>query len=98
MQNFTEYKNSLSQQSPSNDLSVYLKALWYDAKGDWEKAHTIIQDVPDKTASWIHAYLHRKEGDIWNADYWYNKAGRKRPDISLDGEWEDIVKALLPLQ
>jgi hypothetical protein len=75
--------------------SVYLKALWYDAKGNWDEAHQIIQDVPDKNASWIHAYLHRKEGDINNADYWYNQAGRKRPNISLNEEWEEIVKAML---
>jgi hypothetical protein len=95
MQNFIEYKNSLSQSSPNEPLSVYLRALWYDAKGDWDKAHTIIQDVPDKNASWIHAYLHRKEGDISNADYWYSKARRKRPAVSLDEEWEEIVKTLL---
>jgi hypothetical protein len=96
MQNLTNYKNTLSLSSPPDFLSVYLKALWYDAKGDWDKAHNIIQDLPDKIASGIHAYLHRKEGDIWNADYWYNKAGKKRPDVSLDEEWEDIVKTLLP--
>ncbi len=95
MENFTEYKNSLSRSSPPDSFSVYLKALWHDAKGDWDKAHNIIQDVPDKTASWIHAYLHLKEGDIWNADYWYNKAGRERPAFSLEEEWEEIVKALL---
>ena len=78
-----------------NSFSVYPKALWHDAKGDRDKAHNIIQDVPDKTASWIHAYLHLKEGDIWNADYWYNKAGRERPAFSLEEEWEEIVKALL---
>jgi len=95
MQNFADYKNSLSHSSPGNSLSVYLKALWYDAKGDWDKAHEVIQDVPDKNASWIHAYLHRKEGDVGNADYWYDKAERKRPNISLDEEWENIVKAFL---
>jgi hypothetical protein len=95
MQEFAEYNNSLLQSLPPDDLSVYLKALWYDAKGSWDKAHTIIQDVPGSAASWIHAYLHRKEGDIWNADYWYSKAGRKRPDVSLDEEWKSIVKALL---
>lgn len=88
-------KQSIDENKIPNDLSVYLKALWYDAKGDWDRAHTIIQDVPDKNASWIHAYLHRKEGDIGNADYWYSKAGRKRPIVSLDEEWEEIVKALL---
>ena len=95
MQNFTDYKNSLSLSSLPDTMSVYLKALWHDAKGDWDKAHNIIQNVPDKTASWIHAYVHLKEGDIWNADYWYNKAGRERPAFSLEEEWEEIVKALL---
>ena len=73
----SEFKNSLSENIPSDNLSVYLQALWYDAKGDWEKAHALIQDVPDKNASWIHAYLHRREGDTGNADYWYFRAGRK---------------------
>lgn len=76
-------------------ISVYLESLWYDKKGDWQKSHTIIQDVEDKKAAWIHAYLHRKEGDIWNADYWYNRAGRKRPSVSLEQEWEDLVKVFL---
>ena len=89
-----EFKRSLNASFP-NDDSVYLKSLWYDGKGDWEKSHYTIQDVEDNNAAWIHAYLHRKEGDIWNADYWYNKAGRKRPDISLDEEWEEIANALL---
>ena len=97
MQNFTDYKNSLSRSSPDEDLSIYLKALWYDAKGDWNKAHIVIQDVPDKTASWIHAYLHRKEGDISNADYWYKRAGKNKANVSLNEEWEEIVKALMPL-
>jgi len=88
-------KESLSNDAPPPDSSVYLEALWYDGKDDWNKAHDLIQDVPDKNASWIHAYLHRKEGDIWNADYWYSKAGKKRPDLSLQQEWEEIVKAFL---
>jgi hypothetical protein len=56
---------------------VYLNALWYDARGEWDKAHELIQDVQDKNASWIHAYLHRKEGDDPNAGYWYSRAGKK---------------------
>jgi len=70
--NLQQLKESINENKIPNDLSVYLKALWYDAKGNWDEAHQIIQDVPDKNASWIHAYLHRKEGDITNADYWYN--------------------------
>ena len=93
--NLADFKDSLSQNEPPKNLSVYLKTLWPDAKGDWEKAHALIQDMNDKKAAWIHAYLHRKEGDILNADYWYNRAGKKRPDISLEKEWEEIAGGLL---
>ena len=75
--------------------SEYVKALWYDQQGDWDMAHNVSQDIHDQNGSWIHAYLHRKEGDIWNADYWYRRAGRKRPDSSLEEEWEEICRALL---
>jgi hypothetical protein len=92
---YEKFTDSLSLKDPPNDISIYLKSLWYDAKGDWNKAHEIIQNIEDKTASWIHAYLHRKEGDIGNADYWYRRAGKIRPDNSLETEWENIVKALL---
>lgn len=91
---FEQFQQSLSQSSPPSAISEHLKALWYDGKGDWEQSHNIIQDINDMNASWIHAYLHRKEGDIWNADYWYNRAGKKRPSISLDEEWEVITKKL----
>ena len=69
--------------------------MWHDAKGDWNKAHAIIQNIEDKKAAWVHAYLHRKEGDIGNADYWYRRAGKSRPSGSLETEWENIVKELL---
>ena len=86
---------SLSANSPPSGLSPYLLSLWYDAKGDWSKAHEIIQDEENKNGSWIHAYLHRKEGDIWNADYWYRRAGKTRPSHSLDDEWKQIVVDML---
>ena len=89
------FKQSLKTAEPPAGISVYLKALWYDGKGDWQGSHELIQDVPDKNASWIHAYLHRKEGDIWNADYWYSKAGKKRPSVSLEEEWEQIARFFL---
>ena len=89
-----EFKTSLHASLPVN-VSVYLESLWCDGKGDWEKSHIIIQDIEDKNAAWIHAYLHRKEGDIGNADYWYNKAGRKRPSVSLQEEWENLVATFL---
>jgi len=85
-----EFKLSLSSNKPPEPVSDYLKALWYDAKDDWEKSHNIIQDLNTKTGSWIHAYLHRKEGDIANADYWYSRAGKQRPSFSLEKEWEEI--------
>ncbi len=93
--NFSTFKQSLAANEPSQNVSVYLKALWYDAKGEWEKAHVLIQDVEDKNAAWIHAYLHRKEGDTTNADYWYRRADKIMPAVSLDIEWEEIVTALL---
>ena len=93
-------KASFTESLSKNDLphtgSVYLDSLWYAGKGDWDKAHTLIQDVEDKNAAWIHAYLHRQEGDISNADYWYRRAGKKkRPEASLEKEWEEIVAALV---
>jgi hypothetical protein len=69
-----------------------LLALWYDGKGDWKKAHDQVDHLSGKSSSRVHAYLHRKEGDLWNADYWYSKAGEKRPDISLEEEWERLVE------
>ncbi len=92
---FDEFKKSLAESIPPEEISPYLRSLWYDGKGDWNKAHHTIQDIDDKTAAHIHAYLHRKEGDIGNADYWYHRAGKKRPEYSLEKEWEEIVKALL---
>lgn len=92
--NLPTFKQILTLEAAPGDLSEYLQALWWDAKGDWQKAHETIQDLPDKNAAWIHAYLHRKEGDIWNADYWYNRAGKKRPANSLEEEWDRLVEAM----
>jgi hypothetical protein len=77
------------------ELNTPLSAMWYDAQGDWNKAHTLVQDEETGDCAWVHAYLHRKEGDIWNADYWYRRVGRIRPNISIPSEWEAIVKELL---
>ncbi|HEV7334212.1 MAG TPA: hypothetical protein VGN63_24480 [Flavisolibacter sp.] len=93
--NLTAFRESLSEQAPPAHLNTYAEALWWDAKGAWEKAHELIQDRPDKNAAWVHAYLHRKEGDTWNADYWYTRAGKKRQQISLEEEWNSIVEAML---
>lgn len=89
------FKESLKGNEPPINASIYLKALWYDAKNDWEKAHTLIQDLPDANAAWIHAYLHLREGDQFNADYWYRRAGKRRKDFSLAEEWEEMVAAFL---
>ena len=93
--NISTFKESLQSNEPPENISVYLKSLWYDAKGDWHKAHHLVQDVEDKNASWIHAYLHRKEGDLANSGYWYSRAGKSRPSLSLEKEWEEIVAALI---
>jgi hypothetical protein len=92
---FASFRDSLNNNAPPTGSNVYLSALWYDAKNDWDKAHELIQDVHDANASWVHAYLHRKEGDISNAGYWYSKASKIVPGYSLDKEWEEIVMALI---
>jgi hypothetical protein len=89
--NLSEIKTSLSSPSPAQDLSVYAKALWYAGKGDWDKAHTIVQDLEDQPSALIHAFLHRQEGDLSNAGYWYAKARSNMPDISLDEEWNELA-------
>ena len=76
-------------------VSRPLLALWHDAKGDWSRAHEVAQDIDDKTGSWIHAYLHRKEGDLANAGYWYRRARKPECRESLEAEWDQIASALL---
>ena len=90
-----QFRESLSASLPPSTFSQHLQSLWYDAKGEWERSHDIIQDIEDAAAAWIHAYLHRKEGDLGNADYWYQKAARKRPSVSLQQEWENIFAELI---
>ena len=92
--NVSEFKQSLQFDSPPA-ANVYLEALWYDGKDQWKAAHELVDHLEDKEAYWVHAYLHRKEGDTWNADYWYTRAGRKRPGVSLDDEWEQLVGIFL---
>ena len=90
-----QFKESLQSPSPPAGSSELLQALWYDANGDWAKAHGIAQDVDTRDGSWVHAYLHRKEGDASNAQYWYNRAQKPFSKTSLEHEWEDIVENLL---
>ena len=89
------FERSLSGAAPPAGISPLLEALWYDAEDDWERAHRIVQAISSAHAAWVHAYLHRKEGDIWNADYWYARAGRHRPAVSLQDEWCSMVAELL---
>ncbi len=94
---FDSFQASLSASLPPEALNVYLQALWYDGKGNWPKAHELVQDIESSTGARLHAYLHRKEGDIWNANYWYNKAGARMPGYSLQKEWEELARELLAI-
>ncbi len=95
MKTLAEFKASLSSDTPPSELSAPLKSLWFDGKGNWHHAHAEVDHLNDKASQRVHAYLHRKEGDIWNADYWYSKARASRPSISLDEEWQQLVKQFL---
>jgi hypothetical protein len=88
-----EFRKSLTTAPPP--VSAALQALWHDARGDWDTAHTLAQDVDDAAVAWVHAYLHRKEGDLGNAGYWYRRANQSVATDSLDAEWTRIVTALL---
>jgi len=78
-----------------DDIPMLLQALLLDGVGDWDSAHRIAQNVYTKDGSWVHAYLHRKEGDRSNAAYWYSNAGRRMPESMLEDEWEEISRELL---
>lgn len=86
-----------SDPVPSPGLSGPLLALWWEARGDWKQAHEAAQAEADAESAWVHAYLHRQEGDLANADYWYRRAGRRRPATTLEAEWAAIAAALLPV-
>jgi hypothetical protein len=90
-----EFKASLSGAAPAPDLAAPLAALWWAAKGNWDRAHSIAQDEPGADGSWVHAYLHRVEGDLGNAGYWYRQAGKPVATDAIDTEWERMVSALL---
>jgi hypothetical protein len=90
-----EFKRNTSDDHPPTDLSRPLLALWHDARGDWAAAHETAQEIKDATGSWIHAYLHRKEGDLGNARYWYDRAGTPECRTSFDAEWAEIAATLI---
>ena len=91
----SDFKKTLPESKPAENWKPLLRALWCDGKGDWESAHDIAQDIHSAEGSWVHAYLHRKEGDDGNASYWYQRAGKPMPQISLDKEWEQLVSHFL---
>jgi uncharacterized cupin superfamily protein len=90
-----EFRHSLKESETSADLPPLLRALWWDAKGDWNRAHEIAQDVETRDGAWVHAYLHRKEGDATNAGYWYRQAGKPHCTSNTEAEWCAIVDYLL---
>lgn len=93
---FEQFTATLSQSTPPAGLQPLLQSLWYDANGDWEAAHTIAQTREgEKSYDRIHAYLHRKEGDRFNANYWYRRAGSSFFDGTFEEEWAVLVKQLL---
>lgn len=91
-----EFRASTAAASPPDGLSYALQTLWWDAKGDWDRAHRCAQQDEGQTGSSVHAYLHRKEGDMSNAAGWYRRAGRTPPTTSLDAEWEALAREVLP--
>ena len=90
-----EFQASLALSAPPSSLSVPLQSLWWDAKKDWARAHSLVDslDTPDGMA--VHAYLHRKEGEEWNANYWYDRAGRRFRRPALADEWQALVTGLI---
>lgn len=86
---------STRQPHPPADLPPLMEALWWEAKGDWKRAHEIAQEIHTRDAAWVHAYLHRREGDQWNAGYWYRTAGREVCTLPLEAEWREIATVLL---
>ena len=92
---FEEYLGTFAHNKPLPELRETLASLWWDQKGDWDTAHAIAQEIATVAGCAVHAYLHRKEGVLWNADYWYSRAGRQRPNIPLEDEWRLLVEEML---
>lgn len=95
---FEELQQSIARDdAPPRDTTLALQALWHDARQNWEAAHNCAQDDLSREGSWVHAYLHRKEGDVGNAGYWYSRAGRTPPakGVSLETEWAEIARVLV---
>jgi hypothetical protein len=89
------FRESLSQAAPPAGLSLPLHALWYASRGDWDAAHERVQESPDRDGAWVHAHLHRQEGDLGNAAYWYRRAGKPVATATIEEEREALIEALL---
>ena len=90
-----EFQLSLKLESPPDIWPEALRAVWWEANGNWNNSHNIAQDIQSDVGNWIHAYLHRKEGDDWNAGYWYRRANREFPKNTLDEELDTIITHIL---
>lgn len=90
-----EFRETVSSAEPPAGLSLALQAMWREAKGDWDAAHKLAQAQEDAIGAWVHAYLHRVEGDLSNAGYWYRRADKPKSEAPLADEWDEIVTALL---
>jgi hypothetical protein len=94
--NSADFVHTLDQNEPPPGLGAPLQALWWDARGEWQRAHTIVDELETASGMSVHAYLHRKENDIGNAAYWYGRAGRAFPEDALNEEWARLLEELLP--
>jgi hypothetical protein len=90
-----DFRASVAGAAPAPSCAPPLAALWWAAKGEWDTAHRLVQDESTRDAAWVHAYLHRVEGDLGNAGYWYRQAGQPVAKDALDAEWERIVSTLI---
>ena len=90
-----EFKASTNAGEPPANLTEPLAALWWDLKGDWARAHSLVDDLDTPEGMAVHAYLHRKEGVEWNAGYWYSRAGRRFHRPTLEAEWQALAEGLL---
>jgi hypothetical protein len=89
-----EFRASLVSEHPPEGLAAPLAALWWDGRGDWARAHAFVDELETADGMAVHAYLHRKEGQDWNADYWYGRAGTQFKQATLEAEWEALVGGL----
>jgi hypothetical protein len=90
------FRESLQRPDPPPDLPAPIEALWWDAKGNWTRAHELVDALETPNGMAVHAYLHRKEGEQWNADYWYRRAGRQYHRETLAEEWQALVEGMFP--